>query len=67
MRRAVAITDKRLICLALPKGKVLWWLNLDKLDTVDVHSRGGGAKDLKFSFSSPPDRNPGWTDINQGI
>ncbi len=53
-QQAFAITNKRLICIAVPKGRILWWLNLDKLNDVDIRNRKNGAKDLVLNFSSAP-------------
>ncbi len=53
-RTAFAVTDQRILILSLPDGKIKGWINLDKLNAVEIENRADGVGDIRIRFSSRP-------------
>ncbi len=52
-RTAYAVTDRRLLSVLGPKGKVLWSLGPEKVAFVHVHRMGAGTGDVAFNGRAP--------------
>jgi hypothetical protein len=54
MKTAFAISNLRIIILAMPEVQIKGWVNLDKVNAIEIENRGHRVGDIKIRFSARP-------------